>query len=114
MIRRVDQIKERGFPGTGCCGQYNQNAGGESASKEGAIEEGVQERCRKREREGEQEGRQRAEGGDGYGGTWPDALFGQRSPVLPQTSEPGRGLSTCTSLTKPDTAARAEQKGVRN
>ena len=51
MIRRVDQIKERGFPGTGCCGQYNQNAGGESASKEGAIEEGVQERCRKRERE---------------------------------------------------------------
>lgn len=48
VIRRVDQIKERGFPGTGCCGQYNQNAGGESASKEGAIEEGGQEGCRKR------------------------------------------------------------------
>jgi hypothetical protein len=39
VIRRVDQIKERGFPGAGCCGQYQQRAGGESASKGRAIEE---------------------------------------------------------------------------
>lgn len=48
LIRRVDQIKERGFPRTGCWWQYNQNAGGESASKEGAIGAGGQEGCRKR------------------------------------------------------------------
>jgi hypothetical protein len=43
-------------------------------------------------------------GRDGYGGTWPEGLFGQRSPVVPHTSEPGRGLSTRTSLvlSKPD------------
>ncbi|KAH8629054.1 hypothetical protein IG631_16311 [Alternaria alternata] len=65
-------------------------------------------------REDRQEGRQRDAGGDGYGGTWPDGHFGQRSPVVPQTSEPGRGLSTGTSLTKPDVASRAEQMAVTN
>ena len=99
VIRRVDQIKERGFPGTGCCGQYNQNAGGESASKEGAIEDAGRRVCRREKPEGSQ---LVVDGGDGYGGTWPDGPKGKRSAVLVRK----RGLSTRTS------PARARARGA--
>jgi len=103
VIRRVLKVKERGFPGAGRCGQYQQNGGGESGAKEGAIEDAGRRVCRREKPEGSQ---RVVDGGDGYGGTWLDGPKGKRSAVLVRK----RGLSTRTSPARARAGGRASKR----
>lgn len=81
VIRRVELVKERGFPGAGSCGQcQHKTTGGESGSKEGAIEARETRETGRRGRRGhlglgEGGTASSVDGGEGGDGRWRDLAW---------------------------------------